>query len=278
MRKIAIRGIAHKFNNGYLILPATPRDGKIMDEFCDAAGERYITMTASVQRGAKSFDQVRTVWALVSILCEALDGRKPDKYESQRIYQSLLDEYAEREVDLRHPERTIPITLSNMTIGQAARFIQSIINEVFTLVQFDDDVQGNLEVEVSEIFKQFEIHKGLLDKDPADYDDAGELLSVAQWCDTHTISQASGAKENLEIAHIVSKGAAPQYRNLCWNFLRLTHYEHIEIQHRKGWEELLNIYPHLIPRVKRAYQWAKHINSLNNLPPLECELGQCVSV
>lgn len=272
LKKIAIRGVARECKSGYLILPATPQDKRIMDEFCNQVGNRYITVTASIQRGNKTYDQVKTVWALVSILCEAINGVKPTTDEADRIYNSLIDEYAEREVDIRHPKRTIPITLSKMSVAQADQFIQAIISEVFSCVQFDDNVQGNLEVDVKEIFQQFEQHKGLLEKDPSDYDKDGNLLSVDEWAKSHNISMASGLMEGLEIAHIVTKAAAPQFRDCCWNFLRLTHYEHIEIQHRKGWHELLSIYPHLIPRVKRAYQWAKHLNQADGLDPFYTEL------
>lgn len=268
MKKIGVRAIAKKFDAGWLMLPATPSDKRVIDEFCNSTEGKYITLTASVQRGTKTFEQVKTVWALISILFEAQYARKPITDEADRLYTSLINDYAERETDLRHTDKTIPISLSKMDERQADIFIQSIINEIFGYVQFDTNVQGNLAVDVKDIFQQFELHKGVLTKDPSDYDKDGKLLSTDEWVKTHTMSMASGLKDTLEIAHIVSKGSAPQYRNCCWNFLRLTHYEHIEIQHRKGWHELLSIYPHLIPRVRRAYQLAKKIDKLEDLDSL----------
>ena len=62
--------------------------------------------------------------------------------------------------------------------------------------------------------------------------------------------------QELEICHIITKKHRPDLRECVWNLLRMTHYEHIEIQHRHGWKRLLSIYPHLIPRVKAAYDRA----------------------
>ena len=59
--------------------------------------------------------------------------------------------------------------------------------------------------------------------------------------------------EDLQLCHIVSKGARPDLRDYPWNWLRMNHYEHLEIQHKKGFEELLTLYPHLGPRVKNAF-------------------------
>ena len=56
----------------------------------------------------------------------------------------------------------------------------------------------------------------------------------------------------LEVAHIVSRGADKEDIDEVWNLMMLTHYEHIEIMHKKGWNAFLEIYPHLRGRVKRA--------------------------
>lgn len=265
MKKIALRAITKKFNAGWLVLPATPEDKVVLDTFCEGVAGRYLTVSLGLQRGNKTFDQVKTVWALISILYEVQYGVKPNKDQAEQMYASLIEDYAETEEDLRHPGNQIPITLSRMDVGQADRFIQAIIGEIFGYVDFDPEVQGNTMVAVQEIFQQFEHHKGIIEKDPNDYNIKGELLGVDEWVARHQYSMASGRTTELEIAHIIPKGSSPQYRNCVWNFLRLTHYEHIEIQHRHGWSELLKIYPHLTGRVKRAYELGKKIDRLNNI-------------
>lgn len=265
MGKICIRAIPKNFNNGWLLLPATNQDKRVLNMFSEENSGKYVTVTVNLQKGDKTYDQVKTVWALISILFEAQNNRQPQVFESEIMYNSLILEYAERITDPRHPEQSVPITLSQMSIEQAARFIQNIELEVIMSIdeshcEWDD----KLKCDVNEIFTMFEDYKGGCKNDPTDYGPDGQLLSTAEWVKTHNVSMASGSRENLEIAHIVSKGTAPQYRDCCWNFLRLTHYEHIEIQHGKdGWTTLLKIYPWLRKRVRRARELAHQLDTLN---------------
>jgi len=131
-----------------------------------------------------------------------------------------------------------------------------------------------LECDVKEIFEEFQNFKNSFNNDPIDYGPDGELLSTEEWVKVNKCSFASGRRENLEIAHIVSKGTSPQFRDCCWNFMLLTHEEHIEIQHKKGWSELLAIYPHLKGRYDRAFAIAGKINKLEeiNNEPVEQEI------
>ena len=95
----------------------------------------------------------------------------------------------------------------------------------------------------------------LLYPDLIDKDCNGKEYSIDDWCKVNSFSHASGSTETLEIAHIISKGSAPQFRDCVWNFLRLTHEEHM-FQHQKGWSEFLALFPHLRPRVERARRLA----------------------
>lgn len=255
MSKVFFKATARRFNNGsYLFIPATPADKRVIDSFCESAGNRYISVTASFSRSKKTYDQVKTVFALISILFEMNYDRKPSSDERELMYQSLLEDYAERQTDPRNPERTIPVSLSRMDKIQAAQFINSIIS---LIVENSEGLSEAQEVDLKQIFEEFQKENNTGEGNPVDYSADGNLLSVNEWCERNNISMASGINDGtLEIAHIVSKNRCPQYRNCCWNFLRLTHYEHIEIQHRKGWGELLRLYPHLRERVRLAYERA----------------------
>lgn len=264
MGKIVIRAIPKKFDNGWLLLPATNQDKRVLNMFSEDSAGKYVTVAVSLQKGTKTFEQVKTIWALISILFQAQNGREPTIEESTALYMSLIFQYAERIPDVRNHENTIPVTLSDMSIAQAARFIQDITTEVIMSIDLNhSELEQKLRCDVSEIFNQFQEYKGSQKNDPTDFGSNGELLTTKQWVEKHTISMASGIAGNLEIAHIVSKGTAPQYRDCCWNFLRLTHDEHIEIQHKQGWEVFLRIYPHLKGRVNRARELAHKLDTLN---------------
>ena len=257
MNKVSIRAVPKKFQNGsYLLLPATPAEKNTLDVFCGSVGSRYVTVTLNCARGNKTYSQVKTVFALVSLLFQSNYDRKPSNEESQKMYESLLLDYADKEPDLLHPERDVPVSLSRMSKRQASQFISSL----FQLVIENCDLDDRQQVDVKSLFQEFKRETSVGEGNPCDYDSAGTLFSIDEWCSANNVSMASGVNDGtLEVAHIVSKGSHPEFRNCVWNFLRLTHYEHIEIQHRKGWNEFLSIFPHLIPRVKNAFDNAGEI-------------------
>lgn len=257
MNKVTVRAVPKKFSNGsYLLMPATPAEKTALDTFCESVGSRYVTVTINAAKGNKTYDQVKTVFALCSILFQSNYDRKPNSDENQRMYESLLWDFADKEPDLLHPDREVPVHLSKMSKTQAAQFISSIMALVIENCDLDDRQQ----IEVKELFQQFKEQTSVGDGNPCDYDKDGNLLSVDEWCKRNNVSMASGINDGtLEIAHIITKGSRPDLRNCVWNFLRLTHYEHIEIQHRKGWGELLSIYPHLKRRVKAAFDKAGNL-------------------
>lgn len=252
--KISIRAVPHKFENGsFLLLPATPAERSMLNSFCEGFGNKYVTVTINGAKGNKTYDQVKTVFALCSILFQCNYDRKPTSEENQRLYESLLLDYADTEPDLLHPERMVPIHLSKMSKMQAAQFI----NNIMALIIENCDLTDRQQIEVKELFQEFKKETSAGEGNPCDYDAEGNLLSIDEWCERNNVSMASGVNDGtLELCHIISKNHRPDLRNCVWNFLRMTHYEHIEIQHRKGWGELLSIYPHLIPRVKAAYDKA----------------------
>lgn len=257
MNKVSIRAVPKKFQNGsYLLLPATPAEKNALDVFCGSVGSKYVTVTLNCARGNKTYNQVKTVFALISLLFQSNYDRKPSNEESQKMYESLLLDYADKEPDLLHPERDVPVSLSRMSKRQASQFISSL----FSLVIENCDLDDRQQVDVKSMFQEFKRNTSVGEGNPCDYDSAGALFSIDKWCEANNVSMASGVNDGtLEVAHIVSKGSHPEFRNCVWNFLRLTHYEHIEIQHRKGWNEFLSIFPHLIPRVKNAFDNAGEI-------------------
>lgn len=255
MNKISIRAVPRKFDNGsFLLLPATAAERYNLDSFCEGVGNKFVTVTINCARGNKTYDQVKTVFALISILYQCNnEGRRPTSEQLQKYYESLLWDFADKEPDPLHPERLVPIHLSAMNKTQAAQFINNLIALIIDYCDLDDRQQ----IEVKEIFQEFKKHTSVGEGNPCDYDSEGNLLSMDEWCERNNVSMGSGINDGtLEIAHIITRKKRPELADCVWNCLRLTHYEHIEIQHRKGWAELLSIYPHLTPRVKAAYDKA----------------------
>ena len=252
MNKISIRAVPKKFDNGsFLLLPATPSDRRITDSFCNSVGNNYVRITLSDIRGNKTYDQVRTVWGLIDILFEIEHGSKPTVRESALTYAHLIEMYAPLVDDPVDPSKKVRLTLSLMNKYEASNFVNCIMKECMEKMGIAPDKA--LIVDVQDLFTEFIEWRGRQKKDPIDVDDNGNWLSEEEWREKNPFSFASGEKEGIELHHILPKGSHEQYRDCAWNWIMLTHYEHIEIVHRHGWERLLSIYPHLIPRVKAAF-------------------------
>jgi hypothetical protein len=258
--KITFRAIQKEFEAGYLFIPATAADKRYVNAFCGENNGKYLTVTVNGSRGNKTYDQVKTVWGLIEIYFEAQYNRKPTQNESTTMYMSFIQQYADTEPSLLEKGKEVCVTLSNMSKEQAARFIQNIMNDIITECRLSEGLQ----CDVKELYEAFVQYKGTLPSDPVDYDKNGVLLNREDWVKMNPCSHASGLTQGLEVAHIVSKGSDEEDRYECWNWIMLTHEEHIGIQHQNGWEELIELYPHIEGRVKRARELAGKLEKLNN--------------
>jgi hypothetical protein len=81
------------------------------------------------------------------------------------------------------------------------------------------------------------------------------MLTELEWRRKHVYSMASGRGGIIVRAHIVSRGADAADIEKSWNWMALLPEEH-EQQHRIGWDNFLQIYPHLRGRVDRARELA----------------------
>ena len=257
--KITFKARAKEYKNGCLLIPATVVDKRLLDAFCRSAENSYVTVTATLKKNLKSYDQCKTIFALINLMFELNHDRKPTEQEQAFLYTKLLWKYADRMEDPDDPDTTIPISLSNMDKIQASHFINSIMAEIY------ENTHGSMstyqELDLKELFEEFQAENGYGDLNPIDYDKDGNLLSEEEWREKNKFSFASGVRtEDLQLAHILSRGAHEAFRNCPWNWLMLTDYEHNQIQHAKGgWLKLLTLYPHLAPRVKNAYDTAREL-------------------
>lgn len=252
MKAIRIKSVINKLDdNKFYFSPASERERHLLNKFCEEAGKRYITLSAELVGSKKSYDQVKTVFALIDAIFTSQEARHPTEEERHALYMYFLRIYAPRIQVSGQPGITEPKSLSIMTKEEAARFI----TDLATFLAQQCSLPDYLVTDVSALFEEHSKQVNLLYPDLIDKDCSGKEYSIDEWCKVNSFSHASGSTETLEIAHIISKGSAPQYRDCVWNFLRLTHEEHM-FQHQKGWGEFLELFPHLRPRVERARRLA----------------------
>lgn len=282
MKKICLRTLVAKTSSDYVLKPATPADKTALDMFFQENLGKYVTVTCSQRKGTKTYDQVKTIWALIYILYESMNGGKPNTEQAAALYAALIEDYAPREPNPLHAGETQPVTLSRMSKQQAAVFIQSIINEISLYHKLSEDAQ----IDLQELFASFQEYKSGFSEDPIDFKENGEMYSIDEWLERNPVSMASGRTENLEVAHILTRGAYPQFAECTWNMIRLTHEEHIGIMHNKinhngeitkdEWDLFLQIYPHLRKRIEKARSIAYKIDQLNNSTTTENLAAQAI--
>lgn len=259
MNKIVIRAVAKKFNNGsFLMLPATPADRITLNSFAESVGNKYVKIMLSEMRPNHSYDQVKTVFALINLRFFIKNHRYPTDTERAYEYSCLLWKYAAREPNPLTPDESAPVTLSKMSKSQAASFISGIIADIY---EYSGDLMTDTQVvEVKEIFEEFLSAAGVEIGNPIDYDENGNMLSEEEWRKRNHFSFASGVvTEDLQLHHIIAR-AHPVSRDCSWNWMMLTDYEHNRLVHSKGgWQKFLMIYPHLANRVKNAFDMAHEI-------------------
>lgn len=243
--------------NGYsVIIPASNTDKINLSIFQNDVEDQWLKVSFSKATATKTYSQLKTAWALVTLLFRSEFGRKPTEKERQKYHLELLEAYADdsmREPSLRNPEELVPITFREMSIQQLSRFINVLIQLLAESCSLTTEDQ----IEAQQIFKEWEHYTSSLDQDWNDYDENGNLLDVDTWREMHTVSFASGQGGPLDLAHIVTRGADPHDKYNVWNMMMLTHEEHMD-QHNIGWTEFVKKYPHLKGRVKRAEKMSGH--------------------
>jgi hypothetical protein len=152
-----------------------------------------------------------------------------------------------------------PVPLSAMSRSQAASFISSIIADIYEYA--GDALTDTQQVELKEIFEEFQSATGYGVGNYIDYDKNGNLLSEEKWREKNHYSFASGVNtEDLQLHHILTRSSKPQYVDSAWNWIMLTEEEHMRIIHAKGgWKKFLMIFPHCANRVKNAYDMAHEL-------------------
>ena len=257
MAKVSFRAIPKKFNNGsYLLIPATQLDKSCLNQFCDGVNNRYVTVTVNYARGTKSYDQVKTIFALINIRFQLEHYRNPTDTEQAFEYSKLLWKYAERGPVQEGSDELAPISLSRMSKSQAASFIGSIIADIYEYA--GSSLTDTQQIELKEIFEEFTAANAYGVGNPIDYDKEGNLLSMDEWREKNHFSFASGVDtEDLQLHHILSRGAHKAYEDTAWNWIMLTEEEHMRIIHAKGgWKKFILIFPHTAKRIKNAYDMA----------------------
>jgi hypothetical protein len=255
---LPVHAARHK---GYVVLKETNKAGAVLIDriFAKKAEwedrnqrEFYLQAELNLRHQHRTYKQNSSVWVLVTAIFESLEGRLPDEDEKYGLYLDLLEVYADKIPSrLNGGLRPVHISESNSIAG--ARFIDGLLYHLATLCDLPVDTQST----VANVMYEWEAWRGALEIDPVDYSDLActKPLTESEWQEKHPVSEASGQGGRIVRAHIVSRGADAADIEKPWNWIALLWDEH-EQQHKIGWENFLQIYPHLRGRIDRARRLA----------------------
>jgi hypothetical protein len=199
--------------------------------------------------------QNNSVWVLVEAIWSSMEKDPPTEEEKYALYLDLLDAYADKIVNRITGEKR-PVHISEANSIEGARFIDGLLYHLSTMCDLDYNTQSD----VMDVLHQWHQDRGTYENDPVDYAilESTTLRPEEEWRERRRVSDASGQGGDIERAHIVSRGSDVADIEKAWNWIALTHQEHME-QHRIGWDDFLLIYPHLRGRVDRARRLAGKI-------------------
>jgi hypothetical protein len=256
--------------SGYVVLKETNKSGaELFDrifakkqEWEERNGrEFYLQIELDLRYQKRTFKQNSSVWKLVECIWLSMEKDPPTEEEKYALYLDLLEVYADKTKN-RITGELRPVHISESNSMEGARFIDGLLYHLATIC----DIQTDTASTVFDVMCQWEEWRGTLNVDPVDYSDLDctKLLTELEWREKHKVSEASGKGGRIELAHIVSRGSDSPDIEKAWNWMALLHEEHMQ-QHQIGWDEFLQIYPHLRGRVERARRMAGKLE-LKGLP------------
>ena len=208
------------------------------------------TIDAPFQR--RTIKEINTAFALITIIFESQEKRKPCEEEKYALYEDLLTEYAEKVPCIMYPDRLRPVQLSEANTVQAATFIDGLIYHLCTLCDLNQDLQAD----VRSVIYEFEEWRG------KQKEDFTARMTESKWRERAVYSEASGIGTDIDLHHMMGKGAHEILRNDPENWIALNRSEHTEF-HDKGEDMFLQKYPHLKGRFEHIHEKAARLSEEN---------------
>ena len=208
-------------------------------------GEVLLECSLELPSSKRTVKQNSTAFKIISLIFESQEGRKPTDGEKKALYYDLLETHADKK-PTRGGVRLRPVHLSEANTEQAARFIDGLLFELCECCDLPQDLQAD----ARQIIYEWEAWRGQQAKDFT------ASMTEKEWRARAVYSEASGLGGQIELHHILSRGAFPQFASDPENWMALTHWEHREF-HDLGRERFLQKYPHLAGRFERMDLKAK---------------------
>lgn len=238
-------------DNTIMLRPSDSRDLPLLKKLFNSKKEReqrrkqeiLVNVTLDIPYQKRSIKELNTAWKLIDVIFQSLNKRKGTEEELYSLYEDLLLEYAEKVPCVLFPDRLRPVRLSEANSVQAATFIDGLLFHISQITGLAQDLQSD----VRSVIYEWETWRGQHSPDFT------ANMTEKQWRERATYSEASGIGGNdIDLHHIITKGASEKLRNNPENWMALNRREHQEF-HDLGEAEFIKKYPHLEGRIKNAH-------------------------
>lgn len=229
--------IERKSDLEFELKPVTNLDKNLLLEFIENKG-RYVNVRIMKRIQAKTYEQTKAFWALLSVYYKSLIGRTPTSKELDWFYEELRSDLLPVRASILYEGKIAPKRWSEITKEEGIE----VINKLIVLVSEQNSVPVAAQTTVRDVFEWLQQEKNSLPQDPCDFHEDGTPLTKEEWSEKNKICMVTGIMGG-DVCHIVSRELGKGYSWLIeqpWNFYRASHEIHINIQHQMGWEFLFN--------------------------------------
>lgn len=245
----------------YTLMPRKGIDRTLLEGFVNPERGRIVNVRVMNRAQAKTYDQTKTFWALLSYYYRSITRSYPTSQELKWFYDELLKDLFPVRPSITKEDQWEPKHWSELTKGEGIE----VISKMVTLVSEQNHVPDEIRASVKDIFEWLQQEKGEMWKDPTDYHEDGTPLTTEEWAEANRICMCTGTYGG-DLCHIVSRGEGKGLEwlvNQPWNYYRARHDIHLDIQHGISWEAVFTGVERLgyvgAPWLRKRYERARRM-------------------
>jgi len=195
-------------------------------------------------------NQRNTLWGICNFIFQAQNGHKPNQEELYNVYYAILEKYGKAvENPITGVKHYITLTDPRMTKRDVAKLIEGALNEL-AMCDIPYEVLQEIGGEMKKLWKAWYNWRWNIAKEDPLFEEE-QNMTWEEYKAKHPVCEITGEPGEVERVHIISKGADETIYEYPWNWFAASHRIHV-LQHKKGWDFIIKLYPHIKGKIERA--------------------------